>query len=104
MHAGTLAARPASFADYEKVERDYYKRTGIFPIMHTVVIRRELLKEHPGIAEVVYKGFCDAKKAAEDKYRLGLIFNNMDTMFPCPQLSNRPEVTDRKEHPLCFTQ
>jgi 4,5-dihydroxyphthalate decarboxylase len=50
--------------------------------MHTVVIRRELLKEHPGIAEVVYKGFCDAKKAAEDKYRHGLIFNNMDTMFP----------------------
>jgi 4,5-dihydroxyphthalate decarboxylase len=70
------------FPDYEKVERDYYKRTGIFPIMHTVVIRRELLKGHPGIAEAVYKGFCDAKKAAEDGYRLGLIFNNMDTMFP----------------------
>ena len=70
------------FPDYERVERDYYKRTGIFPIMHTVVIRRELLKEHPGIAEVVYNGFCDAKKAAQDKYRFGLIFNNMDTMFP----------------------
>jgi len=50
--------------------------------MHTLVIRRELLKEHPGIAEVVHKGFCDAKKAAEDKYRHGLVFNNMDTMFP----------------------
>src|SRR6516225_2928611 len=70
------------FPDCERVERDYYKRTGIFPIMHTVVMRRELLKEHPGVAEVVYKGFCDAKKAAEDKYRHGLIFNNMDTMFP----------------------
>src|SRR6516164_8971620 len=45
----------------------------------TVVIRRELLQEHPGIAEVVYQGFCDAKKAAQDKYRIGLIFNNMDT-------------------------
>jgi len=61
------------FPDYVKVERDYYKRTGIFPIMHTVVIRRELLKEHPGIAEAVYKGFCDAKKAAEDRYRLGAL-------------------------------
>ena len=70
------------FPDYERVERDYYKRTGIFPIMHAVVMRRELLEEPLGIAEAVYKGFCDAKRAAEDRYRHGLIFNNMDTMFP----------------------
>jgi 4,5-dihydroxyphthalate decarboxylase len=70
------------FPDYERVERDYYKRTGIFPIMHTVVMRRQLLKEHPEVAQAVYKGFCDAKKAAQDRYRFGLIFNNMDTMLP----------------------
>ena len=70
------------FPDYESVERDYYRRTGIFPIMHTVVIHRDFLDRHPGIVEAVYNGFCDAKKVAEDRYRHGLIFNNMGTMFP----------------------
>ncbi len=70
------------FVDYEKVERDYFKRTGIFPIMHTVVIRRDLLAEHPELARSVYTGFCEAKKAAEEKYKHGLIFNSMGTMFP----------------------
>jgi 4,5-dihydroxyphthalate decarboxylase len=70
------------FPDYREVERDYYQRTGIFPIMHTVVIRRDVLAEHPELAQEVYKGFCDAKKAAEEKYQHGLIFNSMGTMFP----------------------
>ena len=70
------------FPDCREVERDYYKRTGIFPIMHTVVIRRELLNQHPELAQSVYKGFCDAKKTAEEKYKQGLIFNSMGTMFP----------------------
>ena len=70
------------FVDYEKVERDYYKRTGVFPIMHTVVMRRQLLKEHPGIAEVIYKGFCDAKRTAEERYRHWMIFNSMNKMVP----------------------
>ncbi len=70
------------FPDFMQVERDYYKRTGIFPIMHTVVIRHDLLAQHPELAQAVYKGFCDAKKAAEERYRHGLIFNSMGTMFP----------------------
>ena len=70
------------FVDYRQVEQDYYKRTGIFPIMHTVAVRRDLLVEHPGLVQAIYKGFCDSKKAAEDKYKHGLIFNSMGTMFP----------------------
>ena len=70
------------FVDYRRVEQDYYRRTGIFPIMHTVAVRRDLLAEHPGLAQSIYKGFCDSKKAAEDKYRHGLIFNSMDVMLP----------------------
>ncbi len=70
------------FPDYESVERDYYKRTGIFPIMHTVVIRKDLLAQHPELAKAAYQGFCDAKHAAMDHYKHGLIFHNMDVMFP----------------------
>ena len=70
------------FPNYREVERDYYKQTAIFPIMHTVVIRRDLLAQHPELSQSIYRGFCDAKKAAEEKYNHGLIFNSMGTMFP----------------------
>ncbi len=70
------------FPDCQTIEREYYKRTGVFPIMHTVVIRRDLLEEVPELAKAVYQGFCDAKKAAMDRYEYGLIFHNMDIMFP----------------------
>jgi ABC-type nitrate/sulfonate/bicarbonate transport system substrate-binding protein len=70
------------FTDYIPVEREYYKRTGIFPIMHTVVIRKDTLEQHPGLAQAAYKGFCEAKDAAVKEYEHGHIFNNMATMFP----------------------
>lgn len=70
------------FPDYESVERDYYQRTGIFPIMHTVVVRKELLAQHPGLAQAIYRGFCDAKDVAMEQYKAGLIFNNMNIMIP----------------------
>jgi len=50
------------FADYAAVELDYYRRTRIFPIMHTVVIRRELYRKHRWIAGSLYKAFAAAQK------------------------------------------
>ena len=70
------------FPSFKEIERDYYERTGIFPIMHTVVLRRDLLAQHPDLSQSIYKGFCEAKKTAQDNYRHGLIFNSMATMFP----------------------
>ena len=70
------------FLDYREVESDYYRRTGILPIMHTVVMRRDLLAQPPELSQAVYKGFCEAKQTAEEEYRHGLIFNSMGTMFP----------------------
>ena len=69
------------FPDYEATEREYYQRTGIFPIMHTVVVRKELASS-PEILRSVYKAFCDAKNAVEEQYTQGMIFNNMATMMP----------------------
>jgi hypothetical protein len=70
------------FEDHESAERAYYRRTGIFPIMHTVVMRRELAANHPDIVKAVYQGFCDAKDVATEQYTTGMIFNNMATMLP----------------------
>ena len=50
------------FEDYESVERDYYKRTKIFPIMHTLVIRREVYEKHPWVAQSLYKAFVLAQR------------------------------------------
>ena len=50
------------FADYAPVERAYYRQTGIFPIMHTVVIRREVYEANRWIAQSLTKAFIEAQK------------------------------------------
>lgn len=70
------------FPDYERVERDYHRRTGIFPIMHTVVIRRELVDRHPWLARAVYQGFLDSKNAMADQYRRSRLEQNINVMVP----------------------
>jgi len=47
--------------DYRTVEQEYYRLTDIFPIMHTVVIRRGLYERHPWAALSLYKAFGAAK-------------------------------------------
>ena len=49
------------FPDYVEREKDYYRRTKIFPIMHTVVIRRDVYDKHPWVAQALYKAFSEAK-------------------------------------------
>jgi 4,5-dihydroxyphthalate decarboxylase len=55
------------FEDYVDAEKDYFRRTRIFPIMHTVAIRRELYEAHPWIAMSLYKAFAQAQKVAYDE-------------------------------------
>ena len=56
------------FPDYVAKEKEYYKRTKIFPIMHTVVIRRDVYAKNPWVAQSLYKAFAAAKKIASDMY------------------------------------
>jgi 4,5-dihydroxyphthalate decarboxylase len=52
------------FEDYVEIEKAYFRKTRIFPIMHTVVIRRELYEANRWIAMSLYKAFCAAQKEA----------------------------------------
>jgi 4,5-dihydroxyphthalate decarboxylase len=52
------------FPDFHAVEKDYYRRTRIFPIMHTVVLREDVHRAHPWAAASLYKAFCAARDLA----------------------------------------
>lgn len=52
------------FPHYRDEETSYFKRSGIFPIMHVVGIRRELVERHPWLASSVVSAFTEAKRIA----------------------------------------
>jgi 4,5-dihydroxyphthalate decarboxylase len=58
------------FPDYREREKDYYRRTKIFPIMHLVVLRRDVYERHPFIASSLYNAFNAAKARAAEKMRM----------------------------------
>ncbi len=52
------------FPDHKAEEMAYYKRTGIFPIMHVLAIRQALAEEHPWLAINLFRAFSEAKALA----------------------------------------
>ena len=54
------------FDDYKDVEQRYLRETGIFPIMHTVAIRRDVYERNRWIAQSLYKAFVVAQKRTYD--------------------------------------
>jgi 4,5-dihydroxyphthalate decarboxylase len=64
------------FPDAKAAEIEYVTRTGFFPIMHTVVIRREILEAHPWVARNVLAAFEESKarafRAMRDPRRVSL--------------------------------
>lgn len=55
------------FADYEQVERDYFARTGIYPIMHTIVMKREIAERHPWVPMNLFMAFSKAKDISVER-------------------------------------
>jgi len=93
-----LAARPPDafiegnpairhfFENYQEVEADYYRKTGIFPIMHAVAIRRDVLKTHPWIARNLYKAFEEARRRSIARALDGTV-----SLFPIPWANHYAE-------------
>jgi 4,5-dihydroxyphthalate decarboxylase len=52
------------FPDHKAEEMAYFKRTGIFPIMHVLGLRKSLVDEHPWLAVNLFRAFNEAKAAA----------------------------------------
>ena len=57
------------FPDFEAAERDYHVRTGFFPTMHLIGLRRTLAEAHPWLPRALYEGFVAARDVALDRLR-----------------------------------
>jgi 4,5-dihydroxyphthalate decarboxylase len=57
------------FADPRAEERAWFRRTGIFPMMHTLVVQETLLERHPWVAESLVKAFGQAKRWCLEQMR-----------------------------------
>ena len=74
------------FPDYRQVERDYYRKTGVFPIMHTMVVREDLYQASPWVAQSVYKAMEESKRLCLDemqftgamRYMLPWLYDDLD--------------------------
>ena len=67
--AGDKAVRRL-FTDPAAEERAYYARTGLFPIMHVIGVRRTLADEHPGLAADLFRAFVEARNLAMREHDL----------------------------------
>ena len=70
------------FDNYKDVERDYFRRTSIFPIMHTVVIRRDVYEKNRWLAQSMCKAFQAAKDQCFKQYKMGDAFNSASMSVP----------------------
>jgi 4,5-dihydroxyphthalate decarboxylase len=52
------------FPDFRTIEAQYFKKTNIFPIMHTFVLKTRLYEENPWLAISFYRAFCRARDLA----------------------------------------
>jgi 4,5-dihydroxyphthalate decarboxylase len=64
------------FPDFRQTERAYFAKTGIFPIMHAVAVRKNLIEEHPWLPEAVFRAYSRAKLLAYDYLKNAAFFKD----------------------------
>jgi 4,5-dihydroxyphthalate decarboxylase len=78
------------FPDHRAMEREFYRQTKIFPIMHLIAIRRDLYERHRWIANSLYHAFIESKRRALARLRQS---TSLATMLPW-QVSELEEVDE----------
>ena len=76
---GTIARL---FPDPEKEERAYYEKTRIFPIMHPLVVKKEILDRDPWVATSLYEAFVESRRLhrefMEQPHRLSFVWSKVE--------------------------
>lgn len=67
------------FPDFVPVEIDYFRRTGLFPIMHVIALRRDVYEANRWIAQSLFKAFVEAQQIAYDNLK---VTSAMTSMLP----------------------
>jgi 4,5-dihydroxyphthalate decarboxylase len=67
------------FPDFVAAEKAYFRRTGIFPIMHVIAIRRSVYEANPWVARSLFKAFCQAQAVT---YHNLAVTSAMTSMLP----------------------
>jgi 4,5-dihydroxyphthalate decarboxylase len=55
------------FPDYEQREMDYYRQSGVWPIMHIIAVQRRILDEHPWVARNLFNAFLESKNRSVER-------------------------------------
>lgn len=75
------------FTDYRPIEEAYFRKTGIYPIMHVIALRREVLDRFPWVATNLLEAFEEAKRRS-----LGRAREITASRFPVPWIA---DIADR---------
>jgi len=65
------------FADPRTTERDYFSRTGIFPIMHAVAMRNDIIETNPWLPGAVFNAYSQAKQIQYEAMRMGWLYGTL---------------------------
>ena len=83
------------FPDYLDVEMKYVKDTGIYPIMHTIALKREIVERNPWVAVNLFKAFDEARRRSVER-----ALNGTSSTLPLPwayELAKRMQDVVGKE-------
>ena len=70
------------FPDYQQMEEKYYTQTKVWPIMHVIAIKKQILEQHPWVAGSLYNAFNESKNRA-----LGRMLEQSVSRYPLPWLT-----------------